>query len=276
MTERGSDTAVEWQRARELFAQAQRITALTGAGLSTGSGIPDFRGPNGVWTKDPDAQRLSDINSYVADAEVRRQAWQSRATHPAWGAVPTAGHRAFVDLASSGRLRAVLTQNIDELHQRAGLDPALVLELHGSMFGTICLSCDLRGEMREALDRVAAGEDDPDCPDCGGILKSATISFGQSLDEEVVRESQRAALDCDLFLAAGTSLTVFPAAGFAELAARAGAELIICNAEPTPFDEQAAAVLREPLDEVLPELVAVPQSTQQHAVRTWGDPSTWS
>ncbi|MDR7304424.1 SIR2 family NAD-dependent protein deacylase [Haloactinomyces albus] len=276
MAERGSDTAVELQRARELFATARRITALTGAGLSTDSGIPDFRGPRGVWTKDPNAQRLSDINSYVADADVRRQAWRSRAAHPAWDALPNAGHRAFVDLASSGRLRGVLTQNIDELHQRAGLDPDLVRELHGSMFGTVCLSCGGRGGMRETLDRVADGEADPHCLACGGMLKSATISFGQSLDEDVVRESQRAALDCDLFLTAGTSLTVFPAAGFADLAAKAGADLIICNAEPTPYDEQAAAVLRGPLTEVLPELVAVPQSMQQRSLRTWGDPGTWA
>lgn len=275
MAERGSDTAGEWQRAQELFATARRITALTGAGVSTGSGIPDFRGPNGVWTKNPGAQRLSDINSYVADAEVRRQAWQSRAEHPAWEAVPNAAHRAFADLGEAGRLRALLTQNIDELHQRGGLAPGSVLELHGSMFGTVCLTCGTRGSMRAALDRVAAGEDDPSCLVCGGILKSSTISFGQALDEDVVRAAQRAALDCDLFLTAGTSLTVSPAAGFADLAAKAGAELVICNAEPTPYDEQAAAVLRGPLDEVLPALAAVPHNTSQSALRTWGDPSTW-
>lgn len=254
--ERGSDTAVEWQRARELFSGAGRITALTGAGLSTGAGIPDFRGPNGVWTKNPGAQRLTHIDSYVSDPEIRKQAWQARAANPAWDAVPTAGHRAFVELAERGCLRAVLTQNIDELHQRGGLEPELVLELHGSMFGTVCLSCGATGTMRDALARVSAGEDDPPCRDCGGIQKSSTISFGQALDEEVIRRSQEAAASCDLFLAAGTSLGVFPAAGFAELAVRAGADLVICNAEATPFDDQAAAVLREPLDEVLPALVA--------------------
>jgi NAD-dependent deacetylase len=152
MAERGTDTEREWQRARELFATARRITALTGAGLSTAAGIPDFRGPNGVWTKNPEAQRLSDIHSYVADPEVRREAWRNRASHPVWDAVPTAGHRAFAELAACGRLRAVLTQNIDELHQRGGL--------------------------------------------------------------------------------------------------------VVCNAEPTPYDAHAAAVLRDPLDEVLPALVA--------------------
>lgn len=256
MGERGTDTKAEWRRARELFSGARKITALTGAGLSTGAGIPDFRGPNGVWTKNPAAQRLSDIDSYVSDPEVRKQSWQARRSNPAWDAVPTAGHRAFVALAGCGCLRAVLTQNIDELHQRGGLDPSYVLELHGSMFGTVCLSCGTRGTMRDAVARVAASEEDPPCLDCGGILKSSTISFGQALDEKVIRQSQQASLDCDVFVAAGTSLGVFPAAGFAELAVRAGADLVICNAEPTPFDDQAAAVLRDPLDESLPALAA--------------------
>ncbi|WP_258175094.1 SIR2 family NAD-dependent protein deacylase [Actinopolyspora mortivallis] len=275
MTEQVEHSAEQWRRARELVASARRITALTGAGISTGSGIPDYRGPNGLWTRDPRAQRLSDIDSYVADPEVRRQAWRSRAEHPAWEAAPGPAHRAFVDLAESGRLRAVLTQNIDELHQRAGLDPAVVLELHGSMFGTVCLSCSARGSMRVALERVAAGEEDPPCTECGGILKSATVSFGQSLDPEVVRRGQRAAMDCELFLAAGTSLSVHPAAGFAELAVRAGAELVICNAEPTPYDDRAAAVLRGDLDELLPELLSTPPAENPRPLRTWADPSTW-
>jgi NAD-dependent deacetylase len=265
----------QWERARELFARARRVTALTGAGVSTQSGIPDFRGPNGVWTNNPNAQRLSDITSYVNDPEVRRQAWRSRASHPAWDAVPNAAHHAFADLGETGRLGALLTQNIDELHQRGGLDRAKVLELHGSLFGTVCLNCGATGVMRDALDRVAAGEEDPPCLLCGGILKSATVSFGQSLDPDVVRQCQRAALNCDLFLAAGTSLTVYPAAGFAEMAVKAGADLMICNAEPTPYDEIATVVLRGPLDEVLPELAAVPPTPGDRALKTWADPSTW-
>lgn len=276
MAQRGSDTEGERRRAEELFAGARRITALTGAGVSTGAGIPDFRGPNGVWTRNPEAQRLTDIDSYVADPEVRRQAWRSRAENPAWQAVPTAAHHAFASLAEAGRLRAVLTQNIDELHQRGGVPGEDVLELHGTMFRVGCLNCDWTDSMRAVLERVAAGEDDPPCPRCGGILKSATVSFGQELDPDVVRASQRAALDCDLFLVAGTSLTVFPAAGFAQLALRAGADLVICNAEPTPFDDDAAAVLRDPAEEILPDLVAVPVDESQRPVRTWGDPSTWS
>ncbi|MGW1678390.1 SIR2 family NAD-dependent protein deacylase [Saccharopolyspora sp. NPDC002376] len=266
----------DWQQARELFGGARRITALTGAGVSTSSGIPDFRGPNGLWTKNPAAQRLSDIDSYVADPQVREQAWRSRAEHPAWKAEPSAAHRAFVDLDRSERLRSLLTQNIDELHQRAGLARDRVLELHGTIHRTVCLDCGATGQMSAALERVAAGESDPPCRSCGGILKSATVSFGQPLDPGVIREAQRAALDCDLFLAAGTSLTVHPAAGLAELAVKAGATLIICNAEPTPYDELAAAVLRDPLDEVLPDLVAAPLSEPTRPLHTWGDPSTWS
>lgn len=248
---------MEWQRARELFADAARVTALTGAGVSTASGIPDFRGPDGVWTRNPGAQRLSDIGSYLADPEVRKRSWRERAAHPAWQAEPNAAHRAFVTLAEAGRLRALLTQNIDELHQRAGLAPELVCELHGTLFGTVCLSCGATGSMRAALERVAAGEDDPPCRLCGGIMKSATISFGQALDADVLRAAGQAAIDCDVFLAAGTSLTVHPAAGLVDLAVRAGAELVICNAQPTPYDDLAAAVLRDPLAEALPALAAV-------------------
>lgn len=258
MTQRGSEAAAEWQRAREVFARGQRMTALTGAGVSTASGIPDFRGPNGVWTTAPARQRLSDIDSYVNDPEVRREVWHRRAEHPAWQAAPNSAHEAFVDLAEQGRLGRVLTQNIDELHQRSGLNRDRVLELHGSLFGTICLDCGCPGSMTTALERVAAGEDDPPCRQCGGILKSTTVSFGQQLDQEVLRAGRRAALDCDVFLAAGTSLTVQPAAGFAELSVKAGAELVICNAEPTPYDDLAASVLRGSLDEVLPALAAVP------------------
>lgn len=256
MVERGADGEVAWQRARELFTAARAITVLTGAGVSTASGIPDFRGPNGVWTRNPAAQRLTDIDSYVADPEVRRESWRRRAEHPAWTAEPNRAHRALADLARAGLLASLLTQNIDGLHQRGGVDADLVVELHGSLFGTVCLSCGANGSMRAALDRVAAGEDDPPCECCGGILKSTTISFGQALDRDALRLAQEAALVCDVFVAAGTSLTVHPVAGLAELAVRAGADLVICNAEPTAYDDIAAAVLREPLDEVLPDLVA--------------------
>jgi NAD-dependent deacetylase len=235
---------------------AAAVTVLTGAGISTDSGIPDFRGPRGVWTRDPAAQRMSDIGSYLADPEVRRQAWRSRQDSPAWAARPNAGHLALVALERSGRLRALVTQNIDELHQRAGSDPARVLELHGTIFTAVCLGCAERGPMADVLARVAAGEEDPACLGCGGLLKSATVSFGQSLDPDVLTAAGHAAAGCDLFLAVGSSLTVHPAAGLVEVAAAAGARVVVVNAEPTPYDRMADAVLRAPIGEVLPELVA--------------------
>jgi NAD-dependent deacetylase len=235
---------------------AAAVTVLTGAGVSTDSGIPDFRGPHGVWTRNPAAQRMSDISSYLADPEVRRQAWRSRQDSPAWAARPNAGHLALVALERSGRLRALVTQNIDELHQRAGSDPARVLELHGTIFTAVCLGCADRSPMADVLARVAAGEDDPPCPRCGGLLKSATVSFGQSLDPDVLTAAGDAAAGCDLFLAVGSSLTVHPAAGLVQVAAAAGARVVIVNAEPTPYDGLADAVLRAPIGAVLPELVA--------------------
>jgi NAD-dependent deacetylase len=244
-----STTAANW------LAAARRITVLTGAGISTDSGIPDFRGPNGVWTRDPAAARLFDIDAYLADPEIRRRAWSSRRDHAAWTAEPNAGHRALVDLERTGRLLAIVTQNIDGLHQRAGSDPGRVVEVHGTIHQVQCLACDDRTTMRSALDRVAAGEADPACLRCGGILKSATISFGQSLDRATLSRALTCATESDVLVTVGTSLQVYPVAGMVELAAAAGARVIIVNAEPTPFDEVADAVLREPIGTVLPSLV---------------------
>jgi len=243
-------TVARWVR------EASAVTVLTGAGISTDSGIPDFRGPQGLWTRNPGAQRISDIRAYVTDPQVRRQAWRGRREHPAWSATPNAAHRALVELERSGRLRALVTQNIDELHQRAGSDRALVLELHGTLFMVTCLSCADRTPMAEALDRVAGGEEDPGCLRCGGLLKSATVSFGQSLDPAVLAAAGAAAADCDLLLVVGTSLTVQPAAGLVDVAVRAGIPVVIVNAEPTPYDEVAAALLRDPIGVALPALVA--------------------
>jgi NAD-dependent deacetylase len=261
--------------ARALVASAHRITVLTGAGVSTDSGIPDFRGPDGLWTRDADAGRAASLDTYLADPEVRRLAWRTRLDSPVWTAKPNSAHKALVELERSGRLRTVVTQNIDGLHQKAGSDPHRVLELHGTLHATVCLSCGATGPMRDALKRVADGEPEPDCPRCGGILKSATISFGQELDGEVLRRARLAVLDCDVLLVAGTSLSVQPAAGLVPLAARAGAQVIICNAEPTPYDALAAVVLHEPVGEVLPDLSSVPPSGGGR-FSSWGDPSTWS
>jgi NAD-dependent deacetylase len=234
---------------------ARTITVLTGAGISTDSGIPDFRGPQGVWTRDPEAEKLSTLQYYVADPEIRRRAWQERLRHPAWTARPNAAHAALVDLERQGRLRALLTQNIDGLHQAAGSSPDLVVELHGTVHQVACLACGDRTSMRSALDRVEAGEPDPSCFACGGILKSATISFGQALDPDVIGAAADAAADCDVFLTVGTSLTVHPAAGLTDLAAGAGARIVVLNAEPTPYDDLADLVVREPSGVALPRLV---------------------
>ncbi|HEX8002778.1 MAG TPA: Sir2 family NAD-dependent protein deacetylase [Mycobacteriales bacterium] len=228
---------------------------LTGAGISTESGIPDFRGPNGVWTKDPAAQRMFTLDAYVADPALRVRAWRSRLEHAAWTAEPNAGHLALVDLERRGLLHTLVTQNIDGLHQKAGNDPAKVVEMHGTLFAVECLGCGARTSMAAAVDRVRAGEEDPPCLACGGILKSATVSFGQSLDPANVSRARAAAEECDVFLAVGTSLTVHPVAALAPLAKRAGARLVIVNAEPTPYDGIADEVVRAPIGEALPRLV---------------------
>jgi NAD-dependent deacetylase len=249
------DSDKQLRVARSLIAGATRIVVLTGAGISTDSGIPDFRGPNGLWTKNPGAERMSNLQAYRGSKEVREQTWRVRTEHPGWSAEPNIAHQALVRLERAGKLCAIITQNIDRLHQKAGSDPALVVELHGTMFESVCLSCGDQRDMREALERVRAGESDPPCARCGGILKSATISFGQALDRDVLIRAQIAARSCDLLLAAGTSLTVRPAAGLVGLAAGSGATVLVCNGSETPYDEFAAAVLRGPLSEVIPALV---------------------
>lgn len=241
--------------AQEWIAQSRRIVALTGAGISTESGIPDFRGPQGLWTKNPKAEKLSDIRHYMADPEVRRLAWQQRVTHPAWHAKPNAGHLALVSLEQSGRLHALLTQNIDGLHQAAGNSPDKVVEVHGTMREVVCMNCNWRGPMQATLDRVRAGEEDPACKSCGGILKSATISFGQSLVPEVIDRAMQAATQADLLLAIGTSLAVYPVASAVPLAKSSGAKVIIVNAEATAMDDIADTVLRGKIGEILPKLV---------------------
>jgi len=249
MTEASLALAATW------LGEADRVVVLTGAGISTDSGIPDFRGPNGVWTRDPDAARLFTLQAYIADPAVRQRAWRGRRDHPAWTARPNAAHEALARLERTGRLDAIVTQNIDGLHQRAGNSPERVIEIHGTLFDVECQGCHDRTTMASAMDRVAAGDPDPACLSCGGILKSATISFGQALDPATLRRAVAAASGCDLMIAVGTSLTVHPAAGLVEYAARAGARVVIVNADPTPYDRVADAVLREPIGQVLPALV---------------------
>ena len=239
---------------RDWISGSSRVVALTGAGISTDSGIPDFRGPHGVWTKNPKAERLSNIHHYMADPEVRKLAWQGRLHHPAWTALPGPGHRALVDLEHRGLLHAMVTQNIDGLHQRSGSSADLVIEVHGTVHDVVCMACGWRGPMGPVLERLREGEEDPPCEECGGILKSATISFGQPLVPQVIARAMRAAEECDLLLAVGTSLQVYPIAGAVPIARSAGARVVIVNAEPTPFDDVADAVLRGQIGEILPKI----------------------
>ena len=241
--------------ARGWVDAARRIVVLAGAGISTDSGIPDFRGPKGVWTKNPAAEKLSTLQHYLADPEVRKASWRGRLESPAWSAQPNAGHRALAELERRGKLHALVTQNIDGLHLRAGNSSARVVEVHGTLHEVTCWGCGWRGPMQQVLERVRAGEADPSCEACGGILKSATISFGQALVPEVIERALRVAGEADLLLAIGTSLQVYPVAGAVPIARDAGARVVIVNAQPTPYDDLADAVLREPIGKVLPRIV---------------------
>jgi NAD-dependent protein deacetylase/lipoamidase len=243
------------QEVRSWIDGAQRVVVLTGAGISTDSGIPDFRGPQGLWTKNPKAERMSNINHYLADPEVRKLAWQNRLGSRAWEAKPNAGHLSLVVLEQRNKLHALITQNIDELHQIAGNSPGRVIEVHGTMRKFICWGCGMRGPMQKVLERVRAGEEDPHCRDCGGILKSDTISFGQQLVPEVIDRAMRAAGEADLFLSVGTSLQVYPVASAFDVARAAGAKTVIINAEATPYDALADAVLPGSISEVLPAIL---------------------
>jgi len=236
-------------------AAAERVVVLTGAGISTDSGIPDFRGPNGVWTKNPAAEKMATIQHYLADADVRRAAWRSRNENPAFRAEPNVGHRAVAELARKGKLHAVVTQNVDGLHQKAGLAEELVVEVHGTIWWTRCWECQDRRPMSETLARVDAGEEDPPCEACGGILKSDTISFGQALIPEVIDRAMQVSEECDLLLAVGSTLAVYPAAYCVPRAKAAGARIVIVNAGPTEMDGLADAVLNGQIAEILPRLV---------------------
>ena len=243
------------ESARALIAEARRIVVLTGAGISTDSGIPDFRGPKGLWTLNPKAERTSSLQHYLADPEVRQLAWQHRLSSPAWDAQPNEGHRALVTLERSGRLALLVTQNIDELHQRAGNDPSLVVEVHGTMRRAVCWSCSQEWPMEVFLERVRRGEVDPACLECGGVVKSATISFGQNLVEADLRRAMDGAASCDLLLAVGTTLAVGPVNQMVPIARRAGAHVVIVNGSPTDMDRLASVVVQGSIGEVLPSLV---------------------
>jgi NAD-dependent deacetylase len=240
---------------RSWIDAARRVVVLTGAGISTDSGIPDFRGPQGLWTKNPLAEKMSNIHYYLADPEVRKLSWQNRMSSPAWTAKPNSGHLALVHLEKRQKLHALITQNIDELHQLAGNSPERVIEVHGSMRRVMCWDCGMRAPMQKALDRVRAGEEDPKCRVCGGILKSDTISFGQQLVPEVIDRAMRVAGEADVFIAVGSTLQVYPVAGAVDVAREAGSKIVIVNAQPTPFDDVADAAFGGSISEVLPAIL---------------------
>jgi NAD-dependent deacetylase len=242
--------------AAALVERSSRICVLTGAGISTDSGIPDFRGPNGVWTKNPEAEKAATIQNYVRDPSVRRRAWERYTSGAVWsGREPNDGHRALVRLEQRGKLDTLITQNVDGLHARAGTSEAKLVEIHGTLAKAMCLSCDRRWPIDEVLERLRHGEEDPHCSVCGGLLKSATVSFGQSLVMEDLERAERAANECDLMIAVGTTLTVIPIAYVVPIAANVGAPVVIVNAEPTAYDSLASVIVTEGISEALPRIV---------------------
>jgi len=241
--------------ARGWIDAARRIVVLTGAGISTDSGIPDFRGPQGLWTRNPEAEKMATLQHYVADPEVRRRAWRTRVESPMHDREPNDGHRALVTLERRGILDTLVTQNVDGLHLKAGSSPERVVEIHGTAREVVCLGCGERAAMERALARVRAGEVDPPCRSCGGILKSATISFGQGLVQADLERAGAAARRCDLMLAVGTKLSVYPIAGIVPVAKEAGARVVILNAEPTEMDSLADIILRGSISALLPRLM---------------------
>lgn len=242
-------------RARGLIRSSLSITVLTGAGISTDSGLPDFRGPNGLWTKNPEAEKASNISNYVSEPSVRKANWALRAEGKLWANVhPNDGHRALLPLQERGVLHTLITQNVDELHQISGIDERKVVEIHGTTRKAGCLECDYLTTMNAVLDRVRAGEEDPPCLLCGGIMKSATISFGQALIPDDLSRAQQAADEADLLLAIGSTLTVNPIASVVPRARRGGASLVIINGEETAYDAIADVVITASISEVLPQI----------------------
>ncbi len=241
---------------------ASRVTALTGAGVSTGSGIQDFRGPQGLWTTQPEKERLFSIDAYLADPEVRQQVWQLRLENPAFTTEPNRSHLALAELERLGHLHTVITQNIDGLHQAGGSSDDQVIEVHGTIHEVECLECDRRVPSPPVLERVRAGDPDPRCDACGGLQKTATVSFGQSLDPAVLQRAHDATMGCDVFLAIGSSLVVHPVALLPRTALEVGARLVVVNQQPTPYDERADEVLDADAGEVLTALVDAVRSQQ--------------
>ena len=235
------------------LAAARRIVAFTGAGVSTESGVPDFRSPGGVWSR----MKPIYFQDFVADEARRREAWSRVFSGAAkWtDARPNDGHAAVARLVAQGRASAVITQNVDNLHQESGVPEDKVIELHGNAHYARCLACGLRHEFDDFREAFLQRGEIPVCRACGGLVKSATISFGQAMPQEPMERAEAAALDCDLFLVLGSSLVVYPAAGFPMLAKRNGARLVIVNREPTDQDPYADLVLHDEIGPAMRESV---------------------
>lgn len=234
-----------------LIADARRLVVFTGAGISTESGIPDFRSPGGVWSR----MKPIYFQDFVSDPAKRREAWERAFSGRAgWvGRSPNAGHEAVARLVARGKVTAVITQNVDNLHQESGVPPDRIIELHGNASYATCLECGERHELAELKDSFLKAGEIPYCRRCGGLVKTATISFGQAMPAEPMARAEAATLDCDAFLVLGSSLVVHPAAGFPRLAKRNGARLAIVNREPTDLDGLADLVLH---DEIGPAMTA--------------------
>ena len=251
--EQNSATDDQLEAAKKMLESSLKIVVLTGAGISTDSGIPDFRGPNGVWTKNPEAEKASNIHYYVDSPDIRKRNWALRASGELWPNVkPNLGHEAIVNLGD--RLHLVITQNVDGLHQLAGIPESKMVEIHGNTRNVKCLSCDYEAPMEDALVRVRNGEEDPDCPSCKGLLKSATISFGQSLVAEDLMKAENSNRECDLLLAVGTSLTVGPINQVVPLAYSLSVPILIINGERTEYDHLASLVMNTDISSTLQKI----------------------
>ena len=250
MTPAGESAAT---RLRELIEAARTVVAFTGAGISTECGIPDFRSPGGIWTR----YRPIQFEDFLASREMRDESWRRRfAMEEQFStARPGRGHQALAGLHRAGKMPAVITQNIDNLHQASGIPDAAVVELHGNTTYATCLDCGSRYELAWVRERFTAGGS-PDCDACGGYIKTATISFGQAMPEGPMRRAEELTLSCDLFLAIGSSLVVWPAAGFPVMAKRNGAKLVILNRDATEFDDMADLVIHEDIGTVLAPFIA--------------------
>ena len=238
---------------RTMIELAERIVVFTGAGISTESGIPDFRGPQGVWKSKPPI----DFRDFVASEEVRRKSWELRFSnaYKLTGAKPNAGHDAITKLVKDGKVTHVITKNVDGLHQASGTPDELVIELHGNTNYSKCLDCEKRFENEDIKKKFLKNGTIPYCDGCGGIVKTATISFGQQMPLEEMQRAEQAALACDLFIVIGSSLVVYPAAGFPQVAKQNGARLIVINNEPTDLDILCDIVLHQQIGPTLSAVV---------------------